>query len=99
MRVKFLLLVVLSLSLNAWSQTKVSGKVLDTFNEPIPFANVVFKNSNEGTITDENGRFYVESDATYSTLIISFVGYQTKELELDRRTSYDLVIKLEEESS
>lgn len=99
MRVKFLLLVALSLSLNARSQTKVSGKVLDTFNEPIPFANVVFKNSNEGTITDENGRFYVESDANYSTLVISFVGYQTKELELERRTSYDLVIKLEEESS
>ncbi len=99
MKAKLLLTISLLLSVVAWSQTKVSGRLFDTFNEPVPFANVLFKNSNEGTITDENGRFYLESSTTYSTVIFSFVGYQTKELELDRRTSYDLVITLEEESS
>ena len=31
--------------------------VKDEFGEPVAFANVFFKDSNEGTITNENGRF------------------------------------------
>ena len=42
-------------------QTKVGGKVIDEFGDPISFANVIFKNSKEGVITDENGNFYLES--------------------------------------
>ena len=42
-----------------FAQTKVSGVVVDEKNEPIPFANVYFKNSSEGVITNENGRFYL----------------------------------------
>jgi hypothetical protein len=30
-----------------FAQTKVSGIVLDKMNQPVPFANVVFKNSNQ----------------------------------------------------
>ena len=36
-------------------QTKVGGKVVDDFGDPVAFANVIFKNSKEGVITDENG--------------------------------------------
>ncbi|TJY36940.1 DUF5686 and carboxypeptidase-like regulatory domain-containing protein [Pontimicrobium aquaticum] len=81
------------------SQTKVSGHVFDENNEPIPFANVIFKNSSEGTITNENGRFYLESDETWKTLIFSFVGYETLELQLDKKVSFDLKITLKEETA
>jgi hypothetical protein len=43
------------------AQTKVSGIVLDKMNQPVPFANVVFKNSNQGVMSNEDGRFYLES--------------------------------------
>tara|TARA_R110000850_G_scaffold203228_1_gene329534 strand:- start:155500 stop:157998 length:2499 start_codon:yes stop_codon:yes gene_type:complete len=81
------------------AQTKISGKVIDTFGQEVPFANVIFKSSNEGTITDENGRFYLESPTTYTTVLFSFLGYQTKEIELDKQVSYDMVIMLEEETA
>ena len=41
------------------AQTKVSGYVFDEFNEPVSFANVIFKGSTQGTITDENGKCFL----------------------------------------
>jgi hypothetical protein len=55
----------------------VSGYVYDESNEPVAYANVLFKGSTEGTTTDENGRFYLESDERWDTLIVSFIGYET----------------------
>jgi hypothetical protein len=99
MKLNFLIIFILFFAFDTFGQTKVGGRVFDDFNQPVAFANVIFKNSNEGTITDENGRFYLESNATYTTVIFSFVGYQTKEIELDKRTTYEMRIVLEEESS
>ena len=78
------------------AQTKVSGKVLSSEGEPIAFANVFFTASTEGTITDENGRFYLESDSSYTRLSISFLGYAPKEIELETAVTYELEIILEE---
>lgn len=77
-----------------FAQTKVSGIVVDNSNLPVPFANVVFKNSNIGIVTNEDGRFYIESDKTYTTLVVSFVGFETKEVELKKAINYDFKITL-----
>ena len=66
--------------------------VVDEQGEPVSFANVFFKNSTEGTITNDNGRFYLESENDYNTVIISFIGYTEYELELKNKVSYDLKI-------
>jgi hypothetical protein len=82
-----------------WSQTKVSGYVFDDRNEPVAFANVLFKGSTEGTTTNENGRFYLESDNTWQVLVISFIGYETVELKLNQRVNYDLKVIIAEQAS
>ncbi len=96
---KNLLLFFIALPFLSFSQTKVSGVINDNFGDPIAFANVMFKDSYEGTITNENGRFYLESEEDYATVIFSFIGYGTVEVELTERSSYKMVIVLEEESS
>ncbi|RMB56650.1 carboxypeptidase-like regulatory domain-containing protein [Dokdonia sinensis] len=85
----FLLLPVVALA-----QTKVSGLVKDENGESVPFANVLFVNSNEGTITNEDGRFYLESDETWSTLRVSFIGFETQDIELDQKVNYKMEIVL-----
>ncbi|WP_291139292.1 DUF5686 and carboxypeptidase-like regulatory domain-containing protein [Flavobacterium sp. UBA7663] len=75
-------------------QTKVGGKVTDEFDEPIAFANVIFKNSKEGVITDENGNFYFESKENYSTLVVSYVGFEKKEISLKPGLNSGLKIQL-----
>ncbi len=82
-----------------FAQTKVEGHIYDEFGDPVPFANVIFKNSSEGTITDENGRFYLESSEKWDTLIISFIGYQTLEIPLESRILFDLKLTLIEEAN
>lgn len=81
------------------AQTKVSGEVMDTNGEPIAFANVIFKDSNEGTITNEDGRFYLQSDDDYDTVSFSFVGYATLDVTLGQKTTYKMIVRLEEEAS
>ena len=81
------------------AQTKVSGYVFDEYNEPISFANVIFKGSNQGTITDENGKFYLESSGVWNTLRVSFIGYETLDIPLVKRVNYDLKFILKEEAA
>jgi len=92
MRKIIFLLFICSTSI--FSQTKVGGKVINEFDEPVSFANVVFKNSKEGVITDENGNFYFESQENYATLVISFVGFETKEIKLNPGLNKNLKIQL-----
>jgi hypothetical protein len=63
-------------------QEIITGMVADsaTFS-PLPFVNVVLKDKNKGTISDEQGNFKIvgmESD----TLVFSFVGYNSLEVPL-----------------
>ena len=85
--------------LSVFSQTKVSGYVFDEFSEPVSFANIIFKGSTQGTITDENGKFYLESDEIWTVLTISFIGYETLEIPLTKKVNYDLKLTLKEEAS
>lgn len=80
------------------AQTKVSGKVFDEYNEPVAFANVIFKGSSEGTITDENGTFYIESDATWNAVQVSFIGFATLDVPLEGKVNYELKFILKEEA-
>ena len=56
--------------------------MVDEEGKPVAFANVVFKGSTEGAITNEDGLFYLESSKKYNSLSISFIGYKTEELKL-----------------
>jgi hypothetical protein len=81
------------------AQTKVSGYVFDEFNEPVAFANLVFKGSTEGTTTNENGKFYLESDETWSALTVTFIGFETIIVPLEKKVNYDLKFILKEVAS
>jgi len=92
----FFLSISLLISLAGISQTKVGGMVKDDQGAAIAFANIVFKGSTEGTITNDNGRFYFESELDHDTIVVSFIGFETKELVLERKVNYNLDIVLAE---
>ena len=77
----FILFILLMASANSLTaQTKVSGVVVDNTNQPVPYANIVFKGSNTGVVSNEDGRFYIESPDTFTALIVSFVGFPDTEV-------------------
>lgn len=62
------------------SQTLLKGKVLDENNTPLGGASVVIKGSNTGVATDFDGNFKIEIQEENTTLLISYIGYATKEV-------------------
>lgn len=90
------LLFFLAITSTVFAQTKVSGVVVDKSNRPIPFANIAFKNSSEGVVSNEEGIFYLESSKTYKTIVITSVGFSDKEIELEKSVNYKLKIQLSE---
>ncbi|WP_394804320.1 DUF5686 and carboxypeptidase-like regulatory domain-containing protein [Aestuariibaculum lutulentum] len=85
--------------ITAFAQTKVSGYVFDEYDQPVSFANVLFQGSTKGTITDENGKFYLESDETWEALTLSFIGYETLVIPLEKKVNYNLKFILKEEAA
>ncbi|OGS71009.1 MAG: hypothetical protein A3F91_10970 [Flavobacteria bacterium RIFCSPLOWO2_12_FULL_35_11] len=81
-----------------FSQVKISGVVKDEKNQSVPFANIVFTGSSIGTVSDENGKFYLESNKTYTKIEVSFLGYETKTIPVKSR-DFNLTIVLKEEAA
>lgn len=89
----FLLLTLLSFSLIALAQQKVTGKVKDSSGEPVIGASVVVKGNNTmGTITDFDGNFMLDVP-TKSVLVISYIGYVTQEVPTAGKKSLEIILK------
>lgn len=78
----------------------ISGTVLDGgTNETLAGANVVIKGKIAGTITDLDGKFSLKvSGELPVTLVVSFIGFQTQEIEITDANTTDISIVLEESS-
>jgi len=99
MKVKQLLTLFFLGILSSYSQTKVSGTVFDSNYDPIAFANVIFKGSSEGTITNENGKFYLESDQDWDAVVVSFISYEKQEILLKEKVNYFFNVVLKDETA
>ena len=76
---------------------KVAGIVKDINGETIIGANITVKGQSIGTITDINGRFVLDVPVN-STLIISFIGYITQEININDKTELTIVLKEDTET-
>lgn len=89
----FLLLTLLSFSLTALAQQKITGKVKDSSGEPVIGASVVVKdNKTMGTVTDFDGNFSLDVPSK-SVLVISYIGYVTQEVPVTGKKSLDIMLK------
>ena len=60
-------------------QVGITGTVIDgDFNEPLPFANILIKETGDGVTSDFDGKYSFELEQGIYTLQFSFVGYETK---------------------
>ena len=64
----------------AFNSIDVVGKVLDDKNKPLPGASIRVKGSKKVAVTTENGVFNLKNVPEDATLVISFVGFFTKEI-------------------
>ncbi|WP_304196922.1 TonB-dependent receptor [Phocaeicola plebeius] len=78
------------------AQVLVRGTVLDQAGETVIGASIQVKGTTQGTITDIDGKFSLGVPNKKSIIVISFIGYATKELQVD--TSKPMSIVLEEDT-
>lgn len=92
---KPLLLVffLLSSCLAAWAQQRtIRGTISDDKGVTLPGASVYVKGTQTGTTSDANGRFTLAIPADARTLVISFIGKQSQELEIGTRTQFPVTL-------
>ncbi|MFM9987320.1 DUF5686 family protein [Flavobacterium sp.] len=89
---KIFIIFFFLLSISNIAQTKVSGVIYDDMNGTVPYANVCFKGTRECVTSDENGRFYLESESDRKILMVSYVGFEAKEVILTKAVNYNMKI-------
>ena len=83
MKKPYLYLLLLALvGVSAYSQSgELTGKVMDKeYNDVLPFANVLIKETGSGTTTDFEGNYSIKLAAGVYTVSFSFIGYETIEI-------------------
>ncbi|WP_211172682.1 SusC/RagA family TonB-linked outer membrane protein [Chitinophaga sp. Ak27] len=80
-------------STSLFAQTiKVTGRVINKGTAAaIPGATVTLKNTNRFAITDEAGKFAIDA-STGNTLVITIVGYQKKEVVINKSAAIDVAL-------
>lgn len=72
----------------------VSGVVYDQLNQPIIGASVMVKNTTTGTVTDLDGKFFLENVRPGQYLQVSYLGYETYELRVSQANgNYRVVLQ------
>lgn len=89
--------IVLSAETASVSQQKntksITGKIIDANKEPVIGVNVIVKGqSSIGTITDIDGNFTLNVPEN-STLQVSYIGYNTQEVPVEGKTTFNIVLK------
>jgi len=86
-------MVALLISSSAiFAQTKLTGKVVDETNQPLPGASLVVKGTKAGTTTDFDGNFTFETSITNGTLQVSFVGYETTSVIFKGSANFSTIV-------
>jgi TonB-dependent SusC/RagA subfamily outer membrane receptor len=93
----FTLLSLPNFAQNTNSKKIVSGTVLDISGIPIPGVNVIEKGTNNGDVTDFDGKYSLNVNSK-GTIVFSFVGMQSIELPVEGKTIVNVTLKEDAES-
>ncbi|HEY9004727.1 MAG TPA: TonB-dependent receptor [Ohtaekwangia sp.] len=70
----------------------ITGKITDADGMGLPGVNVLVKGTSTGTTSDVDGKYTLQVPDESTTLIFSFIGYATQEVEIAGRTTIDVVL-------
>ncbi|TMU56741.1 SusC/RagA family TonB-linked outer membrane protein [Flagellimonas algicola] len=74
----------------SWAQQAVSGVVYDDQNVPLPGANILEKGTSNGVVTDFDGNFTISVQNGNAVLVVSYIGFDSKEIQLDGSPNYSI---------
>ena len=90
-----ILLAIMCLPFVASAQ-KLTGKVVDaTTQQALIGASLFWKNTTAGASTSATGEFTIKRVHGFETLVVNYLGYDTRELELTDKDVHEIVIELQ----
>ncbi len=88
-------ILTLVLTTSFAQERQVSGVISDaSTGETLPGATVMVKGSDNGTITDIDGKYQL-TVGDEATLVVSFVGYATSEIQVGSQSQVDVALELD----
>jgi TonB-dependent starch-binding outer membrane protein SusC len=81
------------MSVAAFAQKSVSGKVSDAKGEGVPGASITVKGTTTGTISDAGGGFKINVPNSGGSLVFSSIGYKTQEVKLSGQSSINVTLE------
>ncbi|MGM9781296.1 MAG: SusC/RagA family TonB-linked outer membrane protein [Candidatus Cryptobacteroides sp.] len=81
----------------ASAQQKISGTVIDSYGETVIGAGVFQKDTNNGTVTDVDGKFSLTVPSG-STVVVSCIGYKDYEFRVDSKSTYAITLQEDTEA-
>ena len=90
------ILIIWPICSSAQTGNSVTGTIIDDLGDPLIGVTVVEKGTTKGVITNVDGKFSIDATPN-STIVISYVGFKTKEITIGKNKSLG-EIKLEEDS-
>ncbi|MEM9363474.1 MAG: TonB-dependent receptor [Bacteroidota bacterium] len=74
-------------------QQEIRGSVKDSDGNPLAGANILVKGTTNGTQADFDGNFVLEVQDLNGTLVVSYLGFKTTEVDMNGNTTIDVVLK------
>ncbi len=82
-------------ALAVWQQPTVLGTVTDQGGQPLPGVSIVIKGTTQGTVTNAEGIYSLTNIPEDATLVFSFVGMRTQEVEVGNQTSINVSMEID----
>jgi len=74
---------------------KITGKVTDQAGAPLPGVTVVVKGTTVGITTDAEGKYLLTVPAEAKTVIFSFIGMQSQEVNIQGKSTVNVILNQE----
>jgi hypothetical protein len=74
---------------------RINGVVRNVYDGiPLPWASIVVQGTTTGTVSNEDGQFWLNVPEQHNTLCISFIGMRTRKYEISGRRNNEIEILL-----
>ncbi len=89
----FIIAILMAFTIDTSAQKQISGKITDTDGNIVPGVTVVVKSTTVGTVTNMDGEYQLEVPANATTLVFSYIGMVSQEIEIGNQTVINVSLK------
>lgn len=96
MKLKQLLILPVFALMSVWANSQVKGTVTsEEDGMPLPGVSIVVPGSTQGDATDFDGNYVLKNVDANATLVFSYIGYKSQEIQINGRSVIDVVLVMD----